>query len=77
MERGQLPAKFGGRLWRCLSSVVMWALSLHYFPRVRASSALTAAILRGTGKYPSRNACCELSYMEDEHPLLHMMGAVN
>ena len=31
MERGQLPAKFGGRLWRCLSSVVVWALHFVIF----------------------------------------------
>ena len=51
--------------------------TLRYFPRVRASGALTAAILRRTGKYPSRNGRCEPSYTEDERPLLHMVGAAN
>lgn len=86
MERGQLPSMFGGRLWKCLPSVVVWVLSLYYFPRARASSALRAAILRGTGNCPVRNGvlrtglhggwapspshdgCCELTYVEDEHP---------
>ena len=60
------------QVWRKAMEVsvqwVVWALSLYNFPWVRASSALRTAILRGTGNYPSHNRCCELSYMEDEHP---------